>query len=157
MDTPCWNRLLAGAVAHDGATLEQSVPGDLYSMKRTHIRAVVEELQPVGRTRVAAVNEGLYPMRGTPHCSRGRPVEGRRGRDKWVWTDHNTPFHIPLCCSEWEYVEKLGMKLILGRREGWQKYVFSFVFISHYTTLLDLFGNKLISSGWICFTWDCNW
>lgn len=62
---------LEGPVAHGGPSLEQSIPEGLYPMERTHIRAVLEELQTAGRTHVE-VHEGLPPMGGSPCWSRGK-------------------------------------------------------------------------------------
>ncbi|GAB0181367.1 epimerase family protein SDR39U1 [Grus japonensis] len=42
--------LLAGKVAHGGPTLEQSVPDGLHPVERTHTRAVLGELSPLGGT-----------------------------------------------------------------------------------------------------------
>jgi len=41
---------LAGSVACEGSTLEQSVPEGLHPLKGTHAGAVCEELWPVGRS-----------------------------------------------------------------------------------------------------------
>jgi len=49
-----------------------------------------------------------------------------------------TPIACPLCNSGWrgEEVEKLGVKLSLGRSEEWGESVLRFSFISHYPTLI---------------------
>ncbi|PKU43633.1 hypothetical protein llap_6066 [Limosa lapponica baueri] len=48
LEQVCWQDLLA----HEGPTLEQSIPEGLYPMEMTLAGAVWEELQPVGRTHV---------------------------------------------------------------------------------------------------------
>lgn len=50
--------------------------------------------------------------------------------------------HSPSPCHVgWEEVEKSGVKLSSGRREGWEAGVLGFDFISHYPTLLSLLIN----------------
>ena len=53
-----------------------------------------------------------------------------------------TPTPYPPVPLRGEEVEKLGVKLSLGRRERWGEGVIRFRFISHYPTLI-LIGNKL--------------
>lgn len=52
------------------------------------------------------------------------------------------PIPHPTCTALGEEIEELGVKLILGRKEGWGEGDFSSVFTSHYSTVL-LTGNKL--------------
>ena len=42
----------------------------------------------------------------------------------------------PPCAAQGEEVEKSGMKLSWGRREGWGEGVLRFAFISHYPSLI---------------------
>lgn len=53
MESPCRNRILKGSAACEGLTVEQYVPGVLYSLKETHTGAVLEGLQ--SNLRAAAV------------------------------------------------------------------------------------------------------
>ncbi|GAB0186393.1 EH domain-containing protein 4 [Grus japonensis] len=56
-------------------------------------------------------------------------------------TDHN-PHSLSPCATGGEEVEKLGVKLSPGRREGWGEGVLRFYFISHYRDLIDNILNK---------------
>ena len=139
--SPCWSRLyLARPVAHGGSTLEFSVPEGLYPVERTHAGAVLEELQPMGRTHVGEGREGSY-LWEEPHDGEEHEEEGAAEMKCYELT--TTPFSLSLCpaCGE-EEVEELGVKLSLGRREGWGEGVFSFFLIS-YCPILLLIGNKL--------------
>jgi len=73
-----------------------------------------------------------------PHNGEGEDHDKERLAETWHY-DPN-PYSPPPCTAQREDVEKSGMKLSLGRNEGWGKGGFSF---SHYPTLLQLAGNKL--------------
>ncbi|KAK4827851.1 hypothetical protein QYF61_022001 [Mycteria americana] len=53
---------LAGPVAWERPTLEQSISEGLHPMERTHTGAVLQELQPIERTHVGEVLEELQPI-----------------------------------------------------------------------------------------------
>jgi len=72
-----------------------------------------------------------------------------------LWTDGN-PQSPSTCGDQVKEVEELGVKLSLGRREGWGEGGFSCGFISHYSTLL-LIGIKLIYPSLNCFARNDNW
>jgi len=133
---------------HGGPTLEQSVPEGLHPVGRTHVGVVREELHPVGRAHMEKSVENCLPWEG-PHtgtgaeCEESSPWGERSGRDN-VWsTDHN--LHSPSPCTTWggEEVGNSGVKLSLGRREGWGEGVWRFAFISYYPTLIWLVMNLI--------------
>lgn len=57
--------------------LEHSVPKGVYTMEKTHVGAVVVELQPGERTHIGAVHEVLHLSGGTVPWDRGI-VRGKR-------------------------------------------------------------------------------
>lgn len=69
---------LVGTATLGGPTQDQSVPGGPYPIKRTHARAVLEEMQSVGRTPVGETLEGLHPMGEPSHWSRVWKKERQR-------------------------------------------------------------------------------
>jgi len=131
--------LLAGFVTlWEGPTLEQSVPEGLHPMEGTHAGAVCEELQPMGRTPVREVCGELSPVRGTFTLEQGKsgrnpPHEGQGAAE--TRCDELTAAPIPLRCLGVGGRET-GVKLSLGRREGWGEGVLRSRFISHYPTLI---------------------
>jgi len=156
VESPRWSRLLPGPVdlwrekprleqvcwqdlwPRGGPKLKHSVPEGLHPMGMTRAGAVHEELQPVGRTHVGEFRGELSPVGRTP--SSGRVWGRRSSRDNMWWTDFN-PHSTSSCTAGGEEVENWGVKLRLGRREGWGEGVLRFGFISHYSTLIWLVIN----------------
>lgn len=65
--------------------LEQSVPDVpvlmfLYLMEGTHARTVLDEMQPVGRTHIRAVLEGLNPNMTDPMLEQGKSARKEQQR-----------------------------------------------------------------------------
>ena len=153
MESPCKNSLLTGTVDHGeettqkqvfcqdlwhqgGPILEQSISEGVHPVERIRAGAVYEELQHMGRTHTGEVHEGLFPVGGTPYCSRTRVWWAKSSRDKVLWTDLN-PSTFLLCLHPPEEVEKLVVKFSLGRSEEWRESFFRFVLISYYPALFN--------------------
>lgn len=108
---------LVGTATLGGPTQDQSVPGGPYPIKRTHARAVLEEMQSVGRTPVGEILEGLHSM-GEPFTLE-QSVEERETEAK----HHEQPLLlIFLHCSDKKKkkdrsVENEAVRLRQGRRE----------------------------------------
>lgn len=62
--------------------LEHSVPKGVYTMEKTHVGAVVVELQPGERTQIGAVHEVLHLSGGTVPWDRGTVRGERSSRDR---------------------------------------------------------------------------
>ena len=69
-----------------------------------------------------------------PHAGAGEEHEEEGAPDKVLLTDCNTYSPSPRVTQVKE-AEELGVKLSLGRREGWGEGVIK-VFFSHYPTLI---------------------
>lgn len=82
-------------------------------------------------------HEGLSPVWGTSLWSRGTAWRERNNRDKVLREDHNTD-SSSCCAACWVRSEVEHCK----KREWW-KFMFSFGFISWYSTALLLIGSKL--------------
>ena len=100
--------LLSGLVTRGGPTLEQSVPEGLQAAERTH---------------TGEVHGGLSPVGGTPHWSRGRvrsPAPEEEGAAETRCEELTpTPIPCPPVLLAGRRQRKLGVKLCLGRRQGW--------------------------------------
>ena len=103
-------------------------------------QSVPEGLQPVGRTHAGAVCGGLSPMGGTPCWSRGRvrsPAPEEEGVAETMCDELIvTPIPHPPVLLVGRRQRKSGVKLSLGRREGWGEGVLRFGFTSQYPVLI---------------------
>jgi len=156
--------LLAGLVTPWGPTLKQPVPEGLHPVEGTHTGAVREELQPVGRTHFGEVCGELSPVRGTSTLGQGKSVRSPPPEEEGVaettrgelTTD---PIPCPPALLGRGRGRETGLKLSLGRREGWGEGVLksSFIFSLSYSDLIVDELNSLFSSSSICFVCDSNW
>jgi len=144
----------AGAGLLAGLVTSRGVPEGLHPVKRTHTGAIHKELQPVGKTHFGAVCGELSPVGGTSRWSRGG-VSGVLPLRRKEW-QRQRAMNWPSPADK-EKVEKLGVKLSPGRREGWGKDVFRFVFCFS-SAYSDLIGNKLnsFSPSRACFACEGN-
>jgi len=133
--------LLAGLVTPWGPTLEQPVPEGLHPVEGTHAGAVREELQPIGRTHAGEVCGALSPVRGTSTLGQGKSVRSPPPEEEGVAeTTRGELTTDPIPCPPAPLGRgggrETGLKLSLGRREGWGEGVLRSSFISHYPTLI---------------------
>ena len=124
LEQVCWQ----GLWTRGGPTLEQPVPEGLHLLGRAQDGAACGELSPMRETS----------LWGTARVVRSRPPENQSTAET-TWEERTTtPIPCPLCCSG-RGGRKKGVKLSLGRREGWGgRHFLRFGVISHYPTLIWL-------------------
>jgi len=108
---------------------------------RAHAGAVCEELQLVGRTHVGEVCGELSLMRGIFTLEQGQTVKSPPPEEEGVaetTCDQLTVTSIPHppALLGGGGGREMGVKLSLGRMEGWGEGVLRSGFLSHYPTLM---------------------
>lgn len=100
-------------------------------MERTYAVAVLEDLQPwEGPALKEVMKEGCIQWEGPYAGGAEEPEEEETPETKHYVSQ-------PPAAQGGKKVEGLGVKLSLGKREGWREGVFIFVLISHYLTLIN--------------------
>jgi len=87
---------------------------------------VPEGLHPVGRTHIGAASGELSPVRGTFRLEQGKsmrspPPEGQGAVETMCDELTAAPIPCPPALLLGRRERKLGVKLNLGRREGWKE------------------------------------
>lgn len=119
MESCCWSRLLAGALAKgEEATLEQVFWQELWPclkcMERTQAGAVLEELTPMERAHVPRSLIRTHCRGGTPQWSWGTTAWGRSSDRDEIWWPNCNRYSPALHEEELKWS---GVKLRLTRRD----------------------------------------